>query len=154
MRKKKIGLITSRGGHLFQLYQLRDWWKKHDRFWVTFPGKDVETLLKKEEVFFGYFPESRNILNAIRNAFLAIKIIGLEKPDVLISCGAALSVPFFYIGKLFGVRLIFIEPYDFVEYPSLSGKSVSSIVDKMLVQHKEQLKFYPEAELWGSTLLL
>jgi len=148
----KIGLISSRGGHFFQLMQLKNWWSNYDRFWTIDKGSDSKSLLKKEKVYYGFFPEHRNILNTVRNTFLAIKLIFKEKPDLLISCGAGIAVPFFYVGKLFGCKLIFIEPYDFIKNSSLTGRLVAPIVDKLLVQQKLQEKFYKNAEYWGSLL--
>jgi beta-1,4-N-acetylglucosaminyltransferase len=150
--KIKIGIVTSRGGHLFQLYRLKNWWKNYDRFWVTIPGEDVSSMLNNEKIHFAYHPESRNVVNAIKNVFLAWKILRQECPTHLISCGAGVAPPFFYIGKILGIKLIFIEPYDFIQYPSLSGKLVSPISHHMLVQHEEQLKFYKNAVYKGSTL--
>lgn len=148
----KIAIISSRGGHLYQMYRLKDWWRRYDRFWVTFPGDDVSSLLKKERIYYGYYPESRNILNAICNTVLAIRILMNERPTMLISCGAGIAPPFFYIGKLLGIKLIFIEPYDFIAYPSLSGKLIAPIVDELLVQHKEQLRFFCHAKYKGALL--
>ena len=148
----KIGLITSRGGHLFQLYQLKNWWQKYDRFWITDKGGDSDYLLEKERVYYGYFPESRNLINALRNLFLGFSILRKEKPDLLFSCGAGITPPIFLAGKILGCRLIFMEPYDFISYPSLSGKLVSFIVDKLLIQQKVQKKFYSKAEFWGTTI--
>ncbi len=148
----KIGLVTSRGGHLYQLYRLKKWWKNHDRFWITFRGEDVDSLLTDERIHYAYSPESRNVVNAIKNAFLSIRILRKERPDILISCGAGIAPPVFFVAKLFGTRLIYIEPYDFIEYPSLSGRLVRILVDKYLVQHKRQLRFFLRAEYWGSTL--
>ncbi len=147
----KIGLITSRGGHLFQLYRLKPWWSNYDRFWVTGRGGDSDYLLKKEKIYYGFFPESRNAINAFNNLFLAIKILKKEKPDLLISCGAGIAPPFFLVGKILGCKLIFIEPYDFIAHPSLSGRLVKPLVDKLLVQHERQKKFFKNAEFWGST---
>lgn len=150
--KTKIGIITSRGGHLFQMYQLKPWWKAYDRFWITDRGGDSNYLLKKERIYNGYFPESRNIFNAFRNFFLGFHILLKEKPKFLISCGAGIAAPIFLAGKLLGCKLIFIEPYDFIQYPSLTGKLVYLITDRFLVQHKRQLKFFKKAIFWGPTL--
>lgn len=150
MEYPKIGIITSRGGHLFQMYQLKSWWKTYERFWVTFPGDDVSSMLRSEKVYFGYHPESRNIANAILNALLAIHILRRERPSLLISCGAAIAPPFFYVAKFMGIRTVFIEPYDFIAYPSLSGRLVAPIVDVLLVQHKKQLSFYRNAIFVGA----
>jgi beta-1,4-N-acetylglucosaminyltransferase len=152
METPKIGIVTSCGGHLFQMYQLKPWWKKYNHFWVTFHKDDASSMLTREHVYYAYYPESRNILNAIRNFFLAFKILLKEKPTVLVSCGAGIAPPFFYVGKLLGIKLIFIEPYDFIMYPSLSGRLVAPIVDELLVQHKEQLRFFRHAKYKGALL--
>jgi len=154
MKKKiKIGLITSKGGHLFQLIQLKPLWKKYDRFWVIDKGIDVDFFLKKEKVYHAFFPDSRNIINAFKNFFLAIKILKFEKPHFLLSCGAGIAVPFFIVGKFFlKTKLVFIEPYDFVDYPSLTGKIVYHFTDLFLVQHQHQKKWYPKAKYWGSVI--
>jgi len=154
MKKQiKIGLITSKGGHLFQMNQLRPFWKKYNRFWITVRGLDTSYFLKNEKVYFAYFPESRNIINTIKNLFLAFKILNVEKPDILISSGAGVAIPFFIIGKVFyKTKLIFIEPYDFTQYPSLTGRIVYNFVDLFLVQHSFQKKWYLKAKHWGSLL--
>ena len=149
-KKIKIGLIASRGGHLFQLNQLKPFWKKYNRFWVTDRGLDTDYFLKNEKRYFGFFPDSRNIINAVRNLFLAVRILRKEKPDILLSGGAGVAIPFFIIGKLFfKTKLIFIESFDFVSYPSLTGKIVYNFVDLFLIQHDFQKKWYPKAKYWG-----
>ena len=153
LRKTKIGLISSKGGHLFQLLQLKKLLKKYNRFWVTFTGQDSSFYLKNESLYQAFYPESRNFPNAVRNFFLAIKILKKERPDFLISCGAGISVPFFIVGKLiFKIKLIYIEPYDFISYPSLTGRIMYNFVNLFLVQHKSQKKWFPKASHWGSLL--
>lgn len=149
----KLCLVSSRGGHLYQLYRLKKWWNCYEHFWVTGKGEDTKYFLKNEKVFYAHFPESRNIVNALRNTFLAFKILVKEKPDLIVSCGAGVALPFFYAGKIIGCKLIFIEPYDFVAYPSLTGKLVAPIVNELLVQHSSQKKFYKSSKYWGKTLL-
>lgn len=149
----KLGIISSKGGHLLQILQLKKLFLKYNRFWITFKGVDVVYYLKKEKVYYAYYPESRNLFNAIRNLYLAIKIFYKERPTHLISSGAGIAVPFFIIGKLFfKTKLIFIEPYDFIAYPSLTGKILYNLVDLFLVQHKVQKKWFKKAKYWGSLL--
>ncbi len=151
--RKKIGIITSKGGHLYEIMQLQKLIRKFPHFWVTFKGKDSEYYLKREKKYYAFFPESRNALNLIRNAFLAIIVHFREQPRVLISAGAGIAIPFLLIGKyLFKCRIIYIEPYDFIAYPSLTGKILYKFCDLFLVQHKVQLKWYKKAKYWGSLL--
>lgn len=141
----KICLVGSSGGHLTHLYLLENLWKKHDRFWVTFDKEDAKSLLENERKYWCYHPTNRNIKNLIKNTILAISLLRKERPDVIISSGAASAVPFFYIGKLMGIKLVYIEVYDRVSTPTLTGKLVYPITDAFIVQWDEQQKIYPKA---------
>lgn len=134
------------------MLQLQPWFNQFDRFWVTFPGEDTKSLLRGEQVYYAHEPETRNFWNAFKNAILAFTVLRKERPDVLVSCGAGIAPPFFYIGKLLGIRLIFVEPFDRIASPTLSGKLVSPITDEFYVQHKSQLMFFPRAQYKGALL--
>lgn len=146
----KICLVGSSGGHLTHLYMLKRIWSKQERFWVTFDKPDANSILRGEKKYNCYFPTNRNIINLIRNTFLAIKVLLKEKPDLIISSGAAVAVPFFYLGKIMGAKLIYIEVFDRIDKPTLTGRMVYPIVDKFIVEWEEQLKVYPKAINLGS----
>ena len=146
----KICLVGSSGGHLTHLYMLKNFWGNKDRFWITFEKEDAKSLLKDEKKYWCYYPTNRNIKNLIRNTFLAIKILIKEKPDLIISSGAAVAVPFFYFGKFFfKSKLIFIEVYDRIDNPTLTAKLVYPICDKFVVQWEEQKSNFPKSILLG-----
>lgn len=146
----KICLVGSSGGHLTHLYMLKPTWEQYERFWVTFDKEDARSILEGEKVYPCYYPTNRNLKNLIRNTLVAWKVLRKEKPDVLISSGAAVAVPFFYLGKLMGKKLIYIEVFDRVDKPTMTGKMVYPIVDEFIVQWEEQLKVYPKAKNFGS----
>ena len=146
----KICLVGSSGGHLTHRYMLKPFWKEKNRFWVTFDKEDAKSILDGEKMYPCYYPTNRNVKNLIRNTFLAIKILKRERPDLIISSGAAVAVPFFYIGKLFGAKLVYIEVFDRIDKPTMTGKMVYPIVDKFIVQWEEQKKVYPKAVNLGS----
>lgn len=146
----KVCFVTSSGGHLTHLMQLKEWWKDKDRFWVTFNKEDSRSILENEKKYWCYFPTNRNIKNLIKNTFLAIKILRKEKPDLIISTGAAPAIPFFYLGKLFGAKLIYIEVFDRIDKYTVTGKIVYPITDKFIVEWDEMKKVYPKAINLGS----
>jgi beta-1,4-N-acetylglucosaminyltransferase len=148
----KIGIITSKGGHVYQMFRLKPWWARYNRFWVTLPGEDVASLLSRERVYYGFAPETRHLPHAFRHMWLAWKLLRIERPTHLISCGAGIAPPFFLIAKLLGITTIFIEVFDLVKAPSLTGRIVAPFVDYLLVQHKRQLRFYPRARYKGAIL--
>ena len=129
---------------------LKPFWENKDRFWVTFDKQDAKSILKDERMYPCYYPTNRNIKNLIRNIGVAWKVLRKEKPDVIISSGAAVAVPFFYLGKLFGKKLIYIEVFDRIDKPTMTGKMVYPIVDKFIVQWEEQKEVYKKAINLGS----
>lgn len=149
MSKQKLCLVGSSGGHLSQLFALSDFWQDYSRFWVTFKKEDAVSLLKEEIVYWCYYPTNRNIKNLFRNTMLAIKILIKERPNLILSTGAASAVPFFWIGKLLGAKTIFVEVYDRINQPTLTGKLVYPVSDLFLVQWDELTKYYPKAENIG-----
>ena len=144
-----IGLVGSSGGHLAHLLILRPWWEKHDRFWVTFDMPDSHDLLESERCDWAHHPTTRNIPNLIRNFGLAWKVLRRERPDVLISTGAAVAFPFFLLGRLMGVKTVFIEVYDRIDHASLTARLCAPLSSSFLVQWEDQLVFHPKAELIG-----
>ncbi len=129
---------------------LKSFWQDRNRFWVTFDKKDARSLLKDEKMYPCYYPSNRSIRALIINSFKAFKILKKERPDLIISCGAAVAVPFFYVGKLFGAKLIYIEVYDRIDSSSLTGKLVYPISDRFIVQWEELKKVYKKAVYLGS----
>ncbi len=148
----KLCLVGSSGGHLMQMRVLQDWWSRYDRFWVTFRKEDAVSLLERERCYWAYYPTNRNAVNFIRNLGLAWRVLRSERPDVIFSTGAGVAVPFFWLGRLLGCRLIYLEVFDRVDSPTLTGRLVYPVADKFLLQWEEQKAFYPKGELWGQAL--
>ena len=146
----KICLVGSSGGHLTHMYMLKPFWKNHDRVWVTFDKADAQSLLQGEKMYPCYFPTNRNLKNLLRNTVVAWKVLRKEKPDLIISTGAAVAVPFFYLGKLFGAKTVYVEVFDRIDKPTLSGKLVHPVADLFVVQWEEMLDVYAKAVNLGS----
>lgn len=151
-RGKRVALVGSSGGHLAHLVSLREAWKDVDRFWVTFGTDDARSLLAGERVYWCHHPTNRNLPNLIRNTILAFQLLRRERPTHIISAGAAVAVPFFYVGRLIGARLVYIEVFDRIASATLTGRLVQPITHHMLVQWPEQAELYRGAELIGPVL--
>ena len=134
-KKIKVCLVGSSGGHLDHLYILRPFWEGKERFWATFDKEDARSQLKGEKIYPVYYPSNRSLK---------------ERPDLIISAGAAPAVPFFYIGKLFGAKLIYLETFDRINKASLSGKLCYKISDLFIVQWEQMKEVFPKAVYYGS----
>lgn len=148
----KVLLVCSSGGHLAQLYRLRPWWERHDRTWVTFADQQAQSLLEGERMQAAHAPTTRNIPNAIRNLRLAIRVIRSERPDVAISDGAGVAFPFFLVCKVLGVRTVYLEVYDRISRPSMTGRLCYPFTDLFLLQWPEQAASYPRGQVIGRLL--
>lgn len=146
----KVCLVGSSGGHLTHLYLLKPFWQDKNRFWVTFDKEDARSILKNEQKYFCHFPTNRNLKNLFKNTILAYQVLKKERPDVIISSGAAVAVPFFYLGKLFGAKTVYIEVFDRIDAPTLTGKMVYSVTDRFIVQWEDMKKVYPKSINLGS----
>jgi len=131
---KRILLVACPGGHLVQMLALKPAWDDLECRWVTLEAADTRFLLNPESRVFAYGPTARNIPNFFRNLRLAWTTIRRYKPHVILSTGAALAVPFFVVGRLLGVRLVYVESFTRVNRLALSGRLVYPLTDAFFVQ--------------------
>ncbi len=140
----RVGLICSAGGHLAQLHRLELWWKLHDRFWVTLDKPDSQERLAGERVVFAHGPTNRSLGNLAKNLKLAREVLDQERPDLLVSNGAGIALPFYLMGRMMGIPLIYVEVPDRLQAPSLTGRLVRPLVDAMVLPREEQRAFFPD----------
>ena len=149
--KAKVCVPTSSGGHLTHMRMLMPVLERAaDRFWVTFDKEDANTALAGERVYHCFFPTNRNVRNTLRNTALAVRVLRRERPDLIVSSGAAVAVPFFLIGKLLGAKTVYIEVFDRVDAPTLTGRLVRRFTDLFVVQWPEMTRVYPGSVDLGS----
>ncbi|MBT0992899.1 UDP-N-acetylglucosamine--LPS N-acetylglucosamine transferase [Cellulomonas sp. DKR-3] len=132
---------------------LRAWWQDADRAWVTFPTDDARGHLAGERrVAWAHFPTTRNVPNLVRNAFLAWRVLKSFRPEVVVSTGAGVALPFFVLARLVGARTVYIEVYDRVDSATLTGRLCAPFTDLMCVQWPEQRDLYRDALVVGPLL--
>lgn len=145
----KLCLTCTNGGHLIEMLQLMEAFEGHDYFFVTLNAEDTKDLspayrLRK----FQSVP-----LTLICTCLFSWWILLKERPNVIISTGATFTVPFCYVGKLFGMKIIFIETFTKIHSKSGAGRRVYPIADLFLVQWEEMLSVYGEkARFWGGVI--
>lgn len=148
----KLCLVCSSGGHFLELHSLKGLWEGYDCFWVTFNHSDTQLLLQDEKRYWAYCPTNRNIKNLIRNFFLAAKILRKERPGVIISTGAGIAVPFIYLGRVLGIKTIYIESLTRVRTLSLAARLIYPVTQHILVQWPELADRYKKAICIGQVL--
>jgi hypothetical protein len=151
-RRERVLFACSAGGHLAQLLQLRSWYTQHERTWVTFELPDAVSLLGDETVVWGHYPTTRNLPNLVRNTWLAIREIKRLRPTVIVSSGAAIAVPFFWIGKLFRAKTVYVEVIDRIDTRTMTARLVSPVTDLIIAQDESQRALFPGCHVIGQLL--
>ena len=131
---ERILLVASPGGHLQQMLALKPAWGDLESRWVTLEAADTKYLLDPAARVLAHGPAARNIPNFFRNLRLAWRIVRDYKPDVILSTGAALAVPFFVVGRVLGIRLVYVESFTRVHRPALAGRLVYPFTGAFFVQ--------------------
>ena len=115
-------------------------------------ARGMRSLLPTERVTWAYYPTTRNVPNLIRNAGLAFRLLRRERPSVVISTGAGVAVPFFVLSWLRGIPTVYLEVYDRIDSPTLTGRLCRAFTRLLLVQWEEQRKLYPGSVVVGPLL--
>jgi beta-1,4-N-acetylglucosaminyltransferase len=146
----KIALICSHGGHLTQMNMLTPALKGYECFFVTYRCARTEALATRERVYL-LTDIGTNLGRMARAFFQALRITLAERPDVIISTGAEIAIPFSWMGKLLGARVVYIETWSRVRTRSGTGPLVYPVTDLFLVQWPHGLGLYgPKARYEGS----
>ncbi|OPX46969.1 UDP-N-acetylglucosamine--N-pyrophosphoryl-undecaprenol N-acetylglucosamine transferase [Clostridium thermobutyricum DSM 4928] len=153
---KKVLFISSTGGHLSELMELKPLFSKYDYHIIT---EKTDTTIKLKDKYKGKINYlvygARNYMfsylfkfsyNIIKSLVLYAKI----RPDVIVTTGAHTAVPMCYIGKFFKKKIIFIETFARVNSTSMSGRMINKIADVFIVQHPEMEKVYENAVYKGA----
>ena len=148
----KIALISTQGGHLTEMLQLLDAFESHNIFFVTHPSiRDTELASIAPVYLIAHI--GTNPYRLFLALFSSHRILKKEKPDIILSLGAEIALPFFFWGKILKIKTIFIESWCRLESLSRTGKLSYHIVDVFLVQWPQLLKVCgPKAHYEGAVI--
>lgn len=150
---KKVMFISSTGGHLNELLQLKKIFKNYDSYLVTEKTKTTKDLKKNYDVSYLMYGTKhrplRYIFVAIINIFKSIYLYHKIKPDVIVTTGAHTCVPMCYIARLHHKKIIYIETFANIKTKTLTGRMIYPIASTFVVQWEAMLELYPKAVCWG-----
>lgn len=147
-RRIKICCISSHGGHLHELTRaVRN--VKGEKYWVTHKTPHTSALLAYSKHHFIIDPVTSK-WKFILNGFQSLIHLMKERPSVVISTGAGMTVPTMLLAKyIFRTKIIFIESAAAVVEPTKTGKFIYPKADLFLIQWESLKEFYPKATYTG-----
>lgn len=153
---KKVLFISSTGGHLNELLQLKSMFKNYDYHIITEKDKTNEGLkgIYKDRIYFlPYGTRSKLVTYIFKYFYLCLKSIYFYfklRPKYIITTGTHTAGPMCYLGKIFGSKIIYIETFANRSKKTATGRLIYPIADLFIVQWEEMLKLYPKAVYGGS----
>lgn len=148
----RICLAASAGGHTSQLLKLAESWNGYETFCVTTTEVVREKLSRFGTVYVVGECNRKYPLRVVKVLMQCIRILFKEKPDVVLSTGAAAGCLLCLFGKIMGAKVIWIDSITNVERISLSGRMVRYIADLFLVQWPELASRYKKVEFVGTVI--
>lgn len=150
-QNKKICLISSSGGHLEQIKQLKEIINKYDCFFVVTRTKATESMKYKHYIVSDMNRSNKLALicRMIKMFFEQFKIFIKENPDIIITTGAGVVIPMCIIAKVFRKKVIYIESFARINTPNKTGKLIYKFADLFIIQWEELKKYYPNAIYGG-----
>lgn len=147
----KICFTASLGGHLEEIAKLSILGEHQDIFLVTERGGFKELSFCKSVYYLSQINRKEILFvpKYIKIFLQSFYILLKEKPTDIISTGALATFPICLLGKLMGLRIIYIESFARVDTASLTGKWMYRIADLFIVQWDDLLKIYPKAKYGG-----
>ena len=142
-------LVTEPGGHLLEMWAMRDVVPRERRAWVTIDSPDVRSLLRDEDVAVAHGPTCRSVPNLLRNLRAAIRIIRARRPRVILCTGSGIAVPFAWAGRALGARVLYVECGGRVDGPSLSCRMLGPVAHRVFVQWPELVPRVRRAQFCG-----
>ena len=151
--KKKVLFISSTGGHLNELLQLKSLFSNYDYLLVTEKDKSTISLKDKYNVKYLVYGTRKNlfsyffkfIFNFIKSFIIFIRF----KPDVIITTGAHTCVAMIFIAKLFKKKSIYIETMANRKTKTMTGKIVEKWVTYFVVQWEDMKNLYEDSVYGG-----
>ncbi len=155
MSKTKILFISSTGGHLNELLQLKSMFSNYDYCLIT--EKTKSNLYLKDEygdkVHFLIYGTKHHMLTypfkLFLNCFISLFYYLKFKPDYIITTGVHTAGPMCCIGKILGSKIIYIETFANMVTKTSTGRLLYPISDKFIVQWESMKKLYPKADFGG-----
>lgn len=150
--KLRVCLAASTGGHLTQLLRVEESWKGYDTFCVTSKDVAVARLEKHGKVYVVGDCNREHPFQAFAVLFRCMKVIFRERPDVVISTGAAPGVICCFLAKLIGAKVTWLDSIANTEKLSMSGRMIRPFADLILSQWPDVAQKYPNVNYVGNVI--
>ena len=138
--KRQVLFISSTGGHLDELMQLKPLFAKYDYHIITEKTKSNLKLKEKYKDKIGFLVYGTKlhkfsyVFKLLYNCFKSLYFYIKFHPDYIITTGTHTAGPMCCIGKILGSKIIYIETFANINTKTSTGKLIYKFADHFIVQ--------------------
>jgi len=158
--KKRVMFIASTGGHLSELLRLEPIFARYDYSIVTEKTPSDYGYMKEKygrrAAFLVFGTREKPLSYPFRlfaNCWISLVHFIKFRPRYIVTTGAHTAGPMCLIGKIFGVKIVFIESFANISTMSATGRILYKFADLFIVQWDGMLDVYPRATYYGGGIL-
>jgi UDP-N-acetylglucosamine:LPS N-acetylglucosamine transferase len=134
---------------LLDLLALEPWWAQHKTTWAVVRAKDTEDVLSGQETYWVQERRHTRPLGTVLGFLEALRVLRKIRPDVIVSAGSGVAIGFFSAAKVLRIPTFWLETFNFIDTPAITGRICSRLACQILVQRPSMLKAHPEAVVLG-----
>jgi UDP-N-acetylglucosamine:LPS N-acetylglucosamine transferase len=150
VRRKRVLLISSSGGHWIQVRRIEKAFTDFDKYYICTDPSYYHYV--ENEAFFSIPEASRwNKFHLIRQALHILALLLYIRPEIVITTGASSGFFALFFAKKLGIKTIWLDSLANVDKLSLSGTKAGKYADLWLTQWEHLAR--PEGpHYYGSVL--
>jgi UDP-N-acetylglucosamine:LPS N-acetylglucosamine transferase len=88
----------------------------------------------------------------VRNLVIAVQVIWRFRPRLIVTTGAGIAVPFAWLGRIAGAKIVYVESLTRITTPSLTCRLVAPVAARVYVQWPELAESIPHSRYVGTVL--
>lgn len=153
MKKTKVCLVASCGGHFMELMQLVPAVEGLNFYVVTEKNYSLEEIAGHYRHYYLYQQQRHGksfVFCFLANIFLSLYFILKERPTTVITTGAGGAFPTCLFAKMLFRKVIYVESFAKLNNKSVTGRLVYHFADEFYVQWPEMKSVYPKSKYCGT----
>jgi UDP-N-acetylglucosamine:LPS N-acetylglucosamine transferase len=145
-----ILLVSSSGGVLRDLLAMEQWWSSHaGTSWVAVAAPDTREALAGKAVRWEPELDTHRPLDLLPATWRALKHLAADAPDVVVSAGTGIAVPYFLAAQLTKTPTFWVETFNIVGHSGVAARLCMRLASRVLVQRPDLIKTRHRAAFIG-----
>jgi UDP-N-acetylglucosamine:LPS N-acetylglucosamine transferase len=153
-KEMKLLIVLGEGGHTTELLNLVDLLGDHYEYHYVVTKEDnlsADHIRRPGPIYRIIRPRGKHtsvpsaVMRTLLAAIQALPVLLRVRPAAIVSVGPAIAVPVSILGKLLGMRIIFVETGSHITFSSLTGRIMYRWADLYFVQWPQLKKGLPRA---------